>query len=381
LVNHYYPRIKTKLPGDYRDNRFFPIATATHPGLSVVDIDRDGFDDLYVTVRWGKNMLLRNRGDGTFEEIAGQLGLDVEGRCNAALFADYDNDGDVDLMLARSLEPSLYLVNEDGRFVDRSKSAVAVPLPYLASSVSAADYNGDGLLDVYFSTYLIEDISSRLDVDLSRPQHWIHGVLTEDQSRDLAEIFKREHKSFVRQVGPPNLLLINRGDGRFDAAPETRQVADYDRDGDPDLYVSNDFAPDHLYRNDGPAGFINATGEAGVDIIGFGMGVSWGDYDNDGRLDLYVTNMYSKAGMRVTRQLPGISSEIPKLADGNYLYRNLGDRFKRVSGIAPPALAVARAGWAWGGQFVDVDNDGYQDIYVTSGYHTVPDEFATDIDL
>jgi hypothetical protein len=116
-------------------------------------------------------------------------------------------------------------------------------------------------------------------------------------------------------------------------------------------------------------------------VIGFGMGVTWGDYDNDGRHDLYVSNMYSKAGLRITRQVDGLDERIRQLSEGNYLYRNLGEAMQLVSGLSPPALSVTRAGWSWGGQFVDVNNDSFLDLYVPNGYYTAPEEFGTDVDL
>ena len=111
------------------------------------------------------------------------------------------------------------------------------------------------------------------------------------------------------------------------------------------------------------------------------MGVTWGDYDNDGRDDLYVSNMYSKAGRRITRLVEGIDPRISRLATGNYLFHQVPDRFQLVSGLQAPAFPVARAGWAWGGQFVDFDNDGLLDLYVASGYYTAPQEFETTVDL
>lgn len=389
---HYYPRINVQLPGRYRDSRFFAISTAMHPGLAVVDIDRDGLDDLYVTVRWGQNMLFRNRGDGTLEEVAAQYGLDIDGRSNAAVFADFDNDGDADLFLARSLDRSMYLVNEDGRFVDRSRTHISVPLPFQATSVSAADYNRDGLLDVYLSTYHQDDVSTRIDADLSHPDHAIHKLLSDEESRELIRRYKRENRSFLTQVGPPNVLLLNRGDGHFDLAPENDSLAiwrnsfqgtwsDFDDDGDPDLYVANDFSTDHLFRNDMPDGFVDVSEPSRVNEISFSMGASWGDYDNDGQLDLYVSNMYSKAGQRITSQIKGLDPRFASLAAGNYLYNNHGDHFVNMSSGPAHSMKVAKAGWSWGGQFVDVDNDGYLDIYVSSGYYSVPEEYSTKIDL
>ncbi len=391
-INHYYPKRAARAESAIDDARFFPISTAYHPGLSVVDLDRDGWDDLYVVDRWGTNQLLINQRDGTFRSDAKSYGLDIEGRSNACVFADFDNDGDDDLMLARGMERSLYLVNENGRFVDRTADWISHPLPYEATSVSAADYNGDGLLDVYFATYHQDDISRRLDADLSSPEHRIHRTLTPEHSEELKRRFRSETHSFTNQVGPPNILLVNRGNGRFDLAPENPQVAlwrnsfqatwcDFDQDGDPDLYVANDFAADHLLRNEGANGFRDVTLELGIDQLGFAMGATWGDYDNDGQHDLYVSNMYSKAGRRITQGVDQLDPRIAQLANGNYLYDFNGQRFQLVSGTEPPKLTVARAGWAWGGQFFDANNDGFLDLYVASGYYTVPAPYETKVDL
>ena len=110
-------------------HRYFGLpANDRHPGVAVTDLDRDGFDDVYVMARWGPNQFFRNRGDGTFEEIAEQIGLDLVDHTSSALFADFDNDGDSDVFLGRTLLPSVYMVNENGRFVDRSAQLVAGPL-------------------------------------------------------------------------------------------------------------------------------------------------------------------------------------------------------------------------------------------------------------
>ena len=213
-----------------------------------------------------------------------------------------------------------------------------------------------------------------------------------DELRDrVASLDESDH--YLDAVGPPNVLLINRGEGRFGVASESRQLAvwrntlqatwaDFDTDGDPDLYVANDFAPDNLFRNDGIEGFVDVTREvAGDAMMGFGMGASWGDYDNDGRQDLYVSNMYSKAGMRIAAQVDGVDRQLLRSTEGNILFRNSGTSFDQVSGLQAPALTVAKAGWSWGGQFIDVDNDADLDLYVSSGFFTAPPPVASDVDL
>jgi hypothetical protein len=118
------------------------------------------------------------------------------------------------------------------------------------------------------------------------------------------------------------------------------------------------------------------TAELGIKYFGLGMGASWGDYDRDGRVDLYATNMYSTAGSRITAQLGFVDDRYREMAQGNYLYRNEGDQFRKVSGSTPPALPVERTGWSWGSQFVDVDNDGFLDLGVLNGFYTAPREVA-----
>ena len=341
-----------------------------HPGISVVDIDADGYDDLYIAVRQGRNMLLHNGGDGTFTERAAQYGLDVEHHTAAALFADFDNDGDPDVFLGRTLEPSRYLVNEDGHFALRDLGDGV--LPFLVASISAADYNGDGLLDAYFSTYaarmLLEAVSTA-----SHAGALLVDFLPADRARTLYGLSRDRIGHLIHDApGPPNVLLRNLGDGRFAATAavwrNTLQAtwADYDRDGDPDLYLANDFAANNLLRNDGGA-LVDVTAESGVADPGFGMGASWADYDGDGRQDLYVTNMHSSAGRRITEAAGQAGAAFAPLARGNSLLRNGSEGFTLIADSP-----VEDGGWGWGGQFLDFDNDGDLDIYALSGYYTPP---------
>ncbi len=361
-----------------------------HPGVAVVDLDADGFDDFYVLVRQGRNLFFRNRGDGSFEEIGETLGLALPGNSSSAIFADFDNDSDADLYVGRTLERSVLLRNDGGRFVDVSDTLPEQARPYLVSSVAAADYDGDGLLDLYVSTYaqqmVVQDYFSERPPDQTR----IAAFVAPDQLERLwAELRAGRHK-VADLAGPPNVLLRNVGGGRFerDVAAEAVSVysntyqstfADYDDDGDPDLYLASDFGPNHLFRNDGGR-FVDVSGVTDAKDVGFGMGASFGDYDNDGRQDLYVTNMYSSAGTRITARLPGLAL-YQKLARGNTLLRNQPDGFVTVSGNAPPAMMVERAGWSWGGQLVDLDNDRFLDVVALSGHFTAPRKFELPVDV
>lgn len=387
--------IEGTLAEDYDwPDHFKKWSQGQHPGVSVVDIDRDGYDDFYVMPRRGKNMLFRNRRDGTFEDVAAELGLDVEDHTTSAIFADFDNDGDPDVFLGRTMAASQYLVNESGGFVDRSEERVDTPLPAFVSSAAAADYDGDGLLDLYLSTYSVlvhMPLIGRARKGPEPDRAPALPLVSEATAAELYRLNRAEGAHVMRNApGPPNVLLHNAGGGRFEVAAAAADTeiwhhtfqstfGDYDGDGDPDLYVANDFAPNNLLRNDGGR-FTDVTEETGTADIGFGMGVAWGDYDNDGAQDLYVTNMYSKAGRRIIDQIEDLDWRLAQLAGGNTLLRNVGERFERVSGTQPPSVLVEKAGWSWGGQFLDFNNDGFLDLYALSGYYTAPAPFRVDFD-
>lgn len=391
-----------KIPGKYAFH--FPEVSLEHPGISVVDLNQDGFDDFYLTSQYRSNLFFENQGDGTFLEKGDDYGLDLSGGCTATLFLDVDNDGDQDLFVGRARERASILINESGKFVDRTSECLDFDSPFMVSSIAAADFNNDGLLDVYISTYSpIEGSHGR---DLSGSEIW-PTIFFNDEER--AEYTKRASKgqSYIDITGPPNLLLENLGKGRFTKAKANQTVgvwrktlhsswSDFDKDGDPDLYVCNDFAADDFYRNDGEEGFVRVNEQLGLSKIGFGMGVTWGDHNNDGFTDLYISNMYSKAGVRITRQFEKLNPQLVDIALGNYLYDGLpsdglpsdglsGDaksqKFKLVSSPEESQAVVAKAGWSWGGLFTDVDNDGYLDLHVAAGYYTAPEEIAEDIDL
>jgi hypothetical protein len=268
--------------------------------------------------------------------------------------------------------------------------------------MAAADYNKDGLLDVYFCTYRpaapagaspAGGVAQIKDGEFDWQDEFLSPELAMEFRRRLAEHRQRKGGTVLDQIGPPNILLINRGGGRFEPAPENNVLGlwrnslqatwgDYDQDGDADLFVANDWAPSNLFRNDGPAGFKEVTDEAGTTAYGFSMGASWGDYDNDGLEDVYVSNMHSAAGLRMTTRIPGLSQMFVESASGNWLYRQIAPgKFRQMAGMEPPALTVMNAGWSWGGCFADFDNDRYLDLYVLSGYFSAPEELSSGMDI
>ena len=328
--------------------------------MSIGDYDSDGWPDLYVS-RAAKNLLYRNHGDGTFVETAVAAGVADPGNSQSAILADFDNDGDQDLFVVNAFYSLvngpesarghvLYRNDGGGTF-----TAVGVPWGPIgpASGATAADFDGDGLLDIYVTYYQDESL---------------HPYHSHVNARD----------------GFGNHLFRNLGGLRFQDVSERAGVvdhgwsyasswADYDEDGRVDLFVANDFGDDALYHNNGDGTFTQTAQHAGVADPANGMSADWGDYDNDGHLDLYVANMYSKTG----NQFLALDADLPedvhrKLAfgvQGNTLYHNRGDGTFEETGRR---LGANVAGWAWGSNFLDFDNDGWLDLHVANGFWSGP---------
>jgi hypothetical protein len=363
------------------------------PTASVIDIDRDGHDDFYKLQQYGKNQFFHNRGDGTFEEDAAERGLDVADYCNVACFADFDNDGDPDLFLGRSLEPSKFLVNEGGKFVEKNELFGMPSMPSFVATASCADYDMDGLLDLYVGTYAAQVVVRDLSKRDKLGGKVMADYLPEHQARKLYELGVAYMENPIRdRVGPPNILLHNAGDGRLEWVEDTPLTlyrntfqatwADFDGDGDPDVYASNDFSLNNLFVNQGNGVFEDVTERTQSGDVGFGMGVSWGDHDRDGDQDMYVSNMYSKAGSRILPRVPGIDRRFLDMAKGNSLLSWNGATFDKASSQDPKSgLMVEIAGWSWGSQYLDVNNDSWLDLYVLNGYYSAPKKYEDPVDL
>ncbi len=334
-----------------------------HQGLSLGDFDGDGLDDLYVSQPAGlPNRLYRNNGDGTFSDATRRAGLDILDDTSMSLFGDVDSDGDQDLILVGPT-PLLFRNAGDGSFSLDGSAGFDLPEEKAAMFTGAAlaDYDLDGDLDLYVCAYDFWQPGAQYDA----PTPYYDAV-----------------------NGPPNLLFQNDGQGRFEEVaalaglqPTNNRFsfaaawADYDSDGDPDLYVANDFGRNNLYRNNGDGTFVEAAGELGVEDLGAGMSAAWGDYDNDGDLDLYTANMWSSAGLRITTSpqfdavapSAAVRGDFKRHAQGNSLFRNDGALgFRDVSDEA----GVRTGRWAWASDFVDLDGDGLLDLFVQNGYIT-----------
>jgi len=339
-------------------------------GVAAGDFDNDGFDDLYVCQPSGlPNRLYRNRGDGNLEDVTERAGVGVLDATACALFADFENKGLQDLLVVCSGGPLLFLNQGNGKFVLKRDAFKFGNSPQgTFTHAAVADYDGDGRLDIYFCLY-----------------SYYLGL---DQYHYPAPYFDARN-------GPSNFLFHNRGNATFQDQSEaaglnvdndrysfacawgTFKRADDKAARSPDLYVANDFGRSNLYRNNGDGTFTSVSAEAGVEDAGAGMSASWFDSDNDGTQDIYVANMWSAAGMRVSGQKVFHEKEPEKIralyqrhARGNSLYRNQGNgMFQNLSQQA----GVEMGRWAWSSDAWDFDHDGYPDLYIANGYISGPD--------
>src|SRR5580658_7837326 len=341
-----------------------------HNGVSVGDIDGDGFDDLYVCQPGGlPNRLYRNRGDGTFEDITEASGVGVIENTACALIVDLDNDGRQDLIVVRAAGPMLFLNQGGGKFRQKPDAfQFATPPQGTFTGAAVADYDRDGWPDIYFCLYV-----------------YYQGT---DQ-------YKYPSPYYAAENGPPNFMMRNQRDGTFrDVTAETGLNqnntrysfccgwGDFNRDGWPDLYVVNDFGRKNLYRNNGNGTFTDIAPQVGVEDIGAGMSVCCFDYNCDGAQDLYVADMWTAAGERISTQdifkkdaSPETRALYHKHAMGNSLFKNKLARngsgvfaFEDTTRVA--GVGIGR--WAWSSDAWDFDHDGFPDLYITNGMVSGP---------
>ncbi|MCA1635113.1 MAG: VCBS repeat-containing protein [Acidobacteria bacterium] len=357
----------------------FDIIEHGSGGATAADYDGDDRQDIFFP-DGVRSRLYRNVGDAAsgevrFADVTSAAGLDGIDQSNAGLFADVDNDGDSDLFVARYLAPNKFFLNHgDGTFSDRSEE-MGLGLDSTSVTATFLDYDLDGFVDLYVGAY-------------------------GDAFNDIPRL------PFFAQNAKQNRLYHNeRGRGFRDVTEESGTgdtgwalavgAGDYDRDGDPDIAVANDFGRKCLFRNNGDGTFMDAAKEAGVLDFSGGMGLTFGDFDDDGYLDLYTSNINSNQrwfgeDMTVSQYVRNVARtkwllyDMPEykkfydlvgsgwteigtmIGEGNSLFRNNRDgTFTELK-----YSHTNRAGWGWSVAFFDMDNDTDLDIYAANGWIT-----------
>ena len=377
------------------DNRFLLGGS----GVATGDIDGDGLIDVYFCGLDGSNVLYKNLGDWKFKDITQQAGVGCPNRFSTgATFADIDGDFDLDLLVTAWGGPNACFMNDgSGRFTEVT-NAVGLESNRGSTSMALADIDDDGDLDLYISNYKKESAESLYPRRERAPSRIVRKV---GDRFEVIPQFKEHYR--IGMIGDqpvlfenaePDFLYLNDGhghfsrasftDGRFldesgESVPELKdwglmvRLQDMDDDGDPDIYVGNDYwSPDRIWLNDGTGRFRAIDKLAIRHTSKFTMGMDFSDIDRDGDLDFLLIDMLAQDHQRrmqqkrATRQPPaaiGQFQDRPQVKR-NTLFLNRGDATYAEIGQFSGVQATE---WTWSVRFLDVDLDGYEDVIATNG--------------
>ncbi|MCG8606661.1 FG-GAP-like repeat-containing protein [bacterium] len=377
-------------------------------GVAVGDVDGDGLDDLYFCGLDSSNALYKNLGGWKFQEITQEAGVACDNQFSSgAVFADVDGDADLDLLVTAIGETTkCFLNNGNGRFSQGRSFPSASGKPG-ATTMTLADIEGDGDLDLYIANY--KSIRTR---DIYTPFELGFANIVEQvgDAYAIAPKFKDHYRLeaigaqlFWFETAESDQMFINNGEGQFEPAAFTEgrfrdevgkiideasirdwglmaRFQDIDADGDPDLYVCNDFdSPDRLWINDGKGHFRAIPSLAVRSTSHSSMAVDFSDIDRDGDVDFFVADMLSRQHYRRHTQMVTMppSAENTTRIDHrpqymrNTLFLDRGDgSYAEIAQFA----GLQASEWTWSSVFMDVDLDGYEDMLVTTGnYHDAQD--------
>ena len=366
-------RITSDSGKDYRPNHY------DHGnGIAIADVDGDGLYDIYFVTQVGDNELWRNLGGGKFENITQKAGVAAESIGVSASFADIDNDGDPDLYVTVLRQGNILFENDGtGTFKDISKDS---GLDYKGHPSAAVffDYNGDGLLDIFLTVvgqYTTDELKKA-----SRPSG-------SKEKNSQYKYYAGFNDGFSGHLKPErtetSILFKNEGDNRFVDVSEkvglqdgswsgAASPIDVNEDGWPDLYVLNMQGHDQYYENVGGKHFVDKSREVFPKTPWGSMGVKVFDYNNDGKMDLYITDMHSDMSENIGVEREKLKSRMQWSEEflrsggnsifGNAFYLNRGNgHFEEISD-----QIGAENYWPWGFSVGDLNADGYEDIFITS---------------
>ena len=323
-------------------------------GAAFFDYDADGDPDLYfvngaplpgyVAQEVPTNCLYRNNGDGTFTDVTEKSGVADTGYGHGCAVGDYNNDGQLDLYVTNYGTNRLYRNNGDGTFTDVAEIA-GVTEPRWSSSCAFADYDRDGNLDLYVVNYIVFDIDENPWCGLK--EKGIRAYCEPDN-------FPAQSDTLFRNNGDGTFTDVTKSAGIYNTTGKGLGVVwgDYNNDGVPDIYVANDSTENFFYHNSGDGTFEEVGFMIGVALsengaAENGMGTAFGDWNNDGWLDLTVTNYAQQT---------------------NTLYHNDADGFFTDATATTKTAQLTYPYLGWATAFIDYDNDGYQDLFVANGH-------------
>ncbi len=343
-------------PGDFRIAPFCLLDDVEKPNetgdfciperflgaAAVADVDADGWPDLYLTTLAGPDRLMRNRGDGTFEDVTAAAGLVDDHVTGGAAWADVDGDGDLDLLRTSigATRNFLHLNAGDGTFTEDAVArglGVDTGQPHVGMGIGVGDVDLDGWIDVFVSDWHPDDPLGN-PVDHNRLLHNLGAAGAPGSFEDVTVAMGIDLRALAPEVDAKA--------GAYGFAPA---FVDLDDDGWPELALAADFGTSRLWWNEAGVALSDLTFASGVGTERNGMGSTFGDYDGDGDLDWFVSAIETP--------------EFPEL--GNRLYRNEGARqFLDVT----DALGLRDGGWAWGTAWLDLEHDGDLDLVLCAGW-------------
>jgi len=359
-------------------------------GVAVGDYDQDGLPDIFFCGLDSPPALYRNLGHWKFKDVTQEAGLAIPGKFfRGAVFADVNGDGFLDLLVAVTGRGVLcYLNDGHGKFNDATEAA-GLGGGHGSVTMTLADVDGNGTLDLYVANNRAEDMRDRGQVDIQQRNG---RLIVPPRLKDRIAIIDGR----LEEYGEPDQLFLNDGKGHFtpvswtdgafldeDGARLTGPPLDWgltatfrdlNGDGFPDLYVCNDFwTPDRVWINDGTGHFRALPKLAMRNSSASSMGVDFADVDRDGQVDFMVVDMLSRDNRLRKRQLFGQIPKAPVIGEienrpqfmRNTFYHNRGDgSFEEIANYS----GIAASEWSWQPVFLDIDLDGYEDLIITSGH-------------